>query len=37
MGTIGAFVAAVATWAAVSVSIWWLRRKLHIASRRSTS
>ncbi|SFJ07997.1 DUF3147 family protein [Bradyrhizobium sp. cf659] len=35
--TVGAFVAAVAIWAAVSVSIWWLRRKLRIVSRRSSS
>ena len=30
---IGAFVAAIAVWAAVSVSAWWLRRKLRITSR----
>ena len=30
---IGAFVAAMLAWAAVSVSAWWLRRKLRITSR----
>ncbi|MDD1536167.1 MULTISPECIES: DUF3147 family protein [unclassified Bradyrhizobium] len=30
---IGAFVAAILAWAAVSVSAWWLRRKLRITSR----
>ncbi|SFN88337.1 hypothetical protein SAMN05216573_124106 [Bradyrhizobium sp. Rc3b] len=30
---IGAFVAAILVWAAVSVSAWWLRRKLRITSR----
>ena len=35
--TVVAFVAAIATWAAVSVSIWWLRRKLRIVSRRRSS
>ncbi|MGT2504432.1 hypothetical protein ACVOMS_33655 [Bradyrhizobium guangxiense] len=29
---IGAFVAAILAWAAVSVSAWWLRRKLRITS-----
>ena len=33
MSTIGAFVAAILAWAAVSVSAWWLRRKLRITSR----
>ena len=37
VNTIGAFVAAVATWAAVSVSIWWLKRKLGTVSRRPSS
>jgi len=32
---IGAFVAALLVWAAVSVSAWWLRRKLRITSRTS--
>jgi len=31
--TIGAFVAAILAWATVSVSAWWLRRKLRITSR----
>ena len=31
--TIGAFVAAILVWAAVSVLAWWLRRKLRITSR----
>jgi hypothetical protein len=31
--TIGAFVAAILAWAAVSVLAWWLRRKLRITSR----
>ena len=30
---IGAFVAAILAWAAVSVSAWWMRRKLRITSR----
>lgn len=30
---IGAFVAAILAWTAVSVSAWWLRRKLRITSR----
>lgn len=30
---IGAFIAAVLAWAAVSVLAWWLRRKLRITSR----
>ncbi|MET4387467.1 ABC-type sulfate transport system permease component [Bradyrhizobium sp. F1.4.3] len=30
---IGAFVAAVAAWTVVSVSAWWLRRKLRTVSR----
>jgi hypothetical protein len=30
---IGAFTAAILVWAAVSVSAWWLRRKLRITSR----
>jgi hypothetical protein len=30
---IGAFAAALLTWAAVSVSAWWLRRTLRITSR----
>ncbi|WP_334538522.1 DUF3147 family protein [Bradyrhizobium sp. AZCC 2230] len=29
----GAFAAAILVWAAVSVSAWWLRRKLRITSR----
>lgn len=29
-GVIGAFAAAIVAWAAVSVSAWWLRRKLRI-------
>lgn len=29
----GAFVAAILAWAAISVSAWWLRRKLRITSR----
>jgi hypothetical protein len=32
-GTFGAFAAAIAAWAAVSVSAWWFRRKLRIVSR----
>lgn len=31
--TIGAFVAAILAWATVSVSAWWLRRKLRVTSR----
>jgi len=31
--TIGAFVAAILVWAAVSVLAWWLRRKFRITSR----
>ena len=31
--TIGAFIAAILAWAAVSVLAWWLRRKLRITSR----
>ena len=31
--TSSAFAAAIAAWAAVSVSAWWLRRKLRIVSR----
>ncbi|MCK1387057.1 hypothetical protein [Bradyrhizobium sp. 21] len=31
---IGAFVAAILAWAAVSVFAWWLRRKLRIVSRK---
>jgi hypothetical protein len=31
--TVGAFVAAIAAWTVVSVSAWWLRRKLRIVSR----
>jgi hypothetical protein len=30
---IGAFVAAILVWAAVSVSVWWLRRKFRISFR----
>jgi hypothetical protein len=30
---VGAFATAILAWAAVSVSAWWLRRKLRIASR----
>ncbi|WP_128924226.1 hypothetical protein [Bradyrhizobium guangxiense] len=30
---IGAFIAAVLAWAAVSVLAWWLRRKLRVTSR----
>lgn len=30
---IGAFAAAILAWAAVSVSAWWLRRKLRITAR----
>lgn len=30
---IGAFIAAILAWAAVSVLAWWLRRKLRITSR----
>ncbi len=30
--TIGAFVAALLAWATVSVSAWWLRRKLRVTS-----
>jgi hypothetical protein len=33
LSTIGAFVAAITAWAVVSVSAWWLRRKLRIVSR----
>jgi len=32
MSTIGAFAAAILSWAAVSVSAWWLRRKLRVTS-----
>jgi len=32
MSTIGAFAAAILAWAAVSVSAWWLRRKLRVTS-----
>jgi membrane protein implicated in regulation of membrane protease activity len=33
--TIGAFAAAVVTWAVVSVSAWWLRRKIrHVSHHR---
>lgn len=31
-GAIGAFVAAILAWAAMSVSAWWLRRKLRVTS-----
>jgi hypothetical protein len=34
---IGAFTAAIAAWAVVSVSAWWLRRKLRSTSRHSRS
>jgi hypothetical protein len=37
VSAIGAFVAALAAWAIVSVSAWWLRRKLRIVSRRPRS
>ncbi|WP_314952290.1 hypothetical protein [Bradyrhizobium cosmicum] len=34
---VGAFATAILAWAMVSVSAWWLRRKLRITSRRKQS
>lgn len=37
VNVIGAFAAAILIWAAVSISAWWLRRRLRITSRHKQS